>query len=353
MITDIFARRYAKTRLRTQYFEEDRRFMNQAAVMVMDPLWLGSASDSPSETTEKHIKEVHDIIALEVGRDFLSDKYWVETTSLNGKPYRSVHTNSYAMICKTYLTKIPQDFKQGDDWVKERLSFIEVAFQKRQTQIHEANRTLPEAMAKARSRDVLEQLGRALDIPGLRVDGIQANNTRINNAFVELVRDLNERLRLASYGLAFHNGLIQVVEDEQTNNQVGKPFWDLVANDPWQNVDLQIKEAIDRRDNGDRTAAFHAVMALESCIKIICEMKGWTAGKERGAANYVQNLVSQNNGRFIEIWESELLIKMFSDVRNPFAHGPGREPMTQLSTEQTAWAIDTAMTWIKSLIRRM
>ena len=34
MITDIFARRYATVPLRTQYFQEDFRFMVQAAVMV-------------------------------------------------------------------------------------------------------------------------------------------------------------------------------------------------------------------------------------------------------------------------------------------------------------------------------
>jgi hypothetical protein len=353
VITDIFARRYAKITLRTQYFEEDRRFMNQAAAMVMDPLWLGRSSDSPSETTEKCIKEVHDIIALEVGRDFLSDRWWFQTGSFNGNPYRTPHQNSYAAISKTYLTKMPADFTQGDAWVKERLSFIEIAFQRRQAQVQEANRNLAADLAKAQSSDDLQQLGRALNIPGLQVDGIKAKNTHINNAFAELVHDLNERLRLALYNLSFHNGLIQLVGDEQINNEVAKPFWGLVASEPWRNVDLQIKEAIDRRDNGDRTAAFHAVMALESCIKIISNLKGWTTGRERGAANYVNNLVSQDNGRFIEVWEGDLLTKMFSDVRNPFAHGPGQEPMALLSKEQTAWAIDTAMVWIKSLIRRM
>jgi len=78
----------------------------------------------------------------------------------------------------------------------------------------------------------------------------------------------------------------------------------------------------------------------------------WTTGNEKGAAYYVSNLVSQKNGRFIEVWESDMLTKMFSDVRNPFAHGPGQSLMPTLSPEQTNWTIETAMTWIKSLVRR-
>src|SRR5688500_15866224 len=78
----------------------------------------------------------------------------------------------------------------------------------------------------------------------------------------------------------------------------------------------------------------------------------WTTGNEKGAAYYVSNLVSQKNGRFIEVWESDMLTKMFSDVRNPFAHGPGQSLKPTLSPEQTNWTIETAMTWIKSLVRR-
>ncbi|HTG39015.1 hypothetical protein [Sphingomonas sp.] len=114
----------------------------------------------------------------------------------------------------------------------------------------------------------------ALRVPGRRADGLRAANARINAAFDELVRDLNERLRLALYKLTYHNGFIQLFEDETVNTAVAKPFWALVGAAPWANVDLQMKEAIDRRDNGDRMAAFHAVCALESCIKIISDLKG-------------------------------------------------------------------------------
>jgi hypothetical protein len=40
-------------------------------------------------------------------------------------------------------------------------------------------------------------------------------------------------------------------------------------------------------------------------------LEGWTAGNEKGAANYIHNLVSQNNGPFIEVWEADALKHLF------------------------------------------
>jgi hypothetical protein len=34
-------------------------------------------------------------------------------------------------------------------------------------------------------------------------------------------------------------------------------------------------------------------------------LEGWTTGNEKGAANCIHNLMSQNNGRFIEVWKAE------------------------------------------------
>jgi hypothetical protein len=71
------------------------------------------------------------------------------------------------------------------------------------------------------------------------------------------------------------------------------------------------------------------------------------------STNYIDNLVAASNGRLIEVWESELLKRFFADVRNELGHGPGGELMPELSAQQTSWAIEFCMSWVKSLIRRM
>ena len=114
-----------------------------------------------------------------------------------------------------------------------------------------------------------------------------------------------------------------------------------------------MKEAFDRRDGRDRDPALYAAKALESTIKIISDDKGWTHGGEKGAHSYIDNLGSEKNGRFVTPWERDALKAFFTFVRNPLGHGPGNEPMPELSAQQTDWAIETCMSWIKTLIGRL
>jgi len=95
MITDIFSCRYEGVALRDQYVEEDRRFMNQAVVMIMNPLW-GQGGDKPSDFTETNLKDVHDVLALELGVQFLADRYWFGERTWNGNTIPQTHTYTYA-----------------------------------------------------------------------------------------------------------------------------------------------------------------------------------------------------------------------------------------------------------------
>lgn len=47
-----------------------------------------------------------------------------------------------------------------------------------------------------------------------------------------------------------------------------------------------------------------------------------------------------------------MLKTFFSEVRNKLGHGPGAAPMLELSEQQNSWAIQSCMSWIKSLIAR-
>jgi hypothetical protein len=160
-------------------------------------------------------------------------------------------------------------------------------------------------------------------------------------------------MREARLPFYFHNGLLQRTDDALTTKQTSEPFWEIVRGPKWSNVDMDMKEAFDRRDTGGRDAVLYALKALESTIKIISDERGWTRGNEKGAANYIDNLVSAANGRFIAVWEAEALKLLFRELRNPQGHGAGSQPPPTLSTTQVTWTIESSMSWIKSLIRRM
>jgi hypothetical protein len=171
----------------------------------------------------------------------------------------------------------------------------------------------------------------------------------MNAVFQAAVDELNARFRQAGLNLHYHNGFIQVASDPMVTREVEAPFWQSVGDPKWKNVDHDMKEAIDLRDTHGRDPAFYAARALESTIKIISDERRLSTGRERGAHNYIDNL---KGGKLIEDWEVDALKAFFSKVRNPLGHGPGAGAMPSLNDPQTDWAIETCMTWVKSLIRR-
>ncbi|WP_018453909.1 MULTISPECIES: hypothetical protein [unclassified Bradyrhizobium] len=189
-----------------------------------------------------------------------------------------------------------------------------------------------------------------LRIPGNSADAVRAANVSLNAKFQMAVTELNARFRQANCQLHYHNGFIQISEDQTVAQEIETPFWKLVAEPKWHNVDHDMKEAIDLRDTGGRDPARYAAHSLESTIKIISDEKQLTKGNEKGAHNYIDNLMG---AKLLEVWEMEALKHFFSKVRNPIGHGPGAAPMPSLTNHQTNWAIENSMIWIKSLVRRM
>ena len=70
--------------------------------------------------------------------------------------------------------------------------------------------------------------------------------------------------------LTYHNGFIQFALDQQIEKHIAKPFWDLVAAPPWKNVDIDMKEALDRRDSNDKDPAIFAAKASSKAPSRSC-----------------------------------------------------------------------------------
>ncbi len=231
--------------------------------------------------------------------------------------------------------------------IKERLSLIELGFRERENEIAAINaQPIPVfPVIVGSSRPTIQSQGNSKEI-------FVKHRAKLITEFQAAVEELNGRLRQAGYPLNYHNGYIQLLTDDLVQRKIESPFWALVASPPWENVDMDMKEALDLRDSDGRAPAFFAARALESTIKIISERKGWTSGKEKGAHNYIDNLAANAN-QFITNWEGVILKEFFTHIRNPFGHGPGSGQMPNLARHQTEWAIEYCMSWIKNLIRRL
>ncbi|MGY2257783.1 AbiJ-NTD4 domain-containing protein [Pseudomonas sp. SDO55104_S430] len=352
MLTDIFAQRYVDKPIWTAYSELEQRLLNQAFGIVKDALPYYDYKGNKIESQIPKWKTLHDRLARELGVDELSKRYYSYTQrNTLGHDIPVSGWFSWDYVCGNFVNAAYGSHTDPDRFIKERISFVELALRLRGEEIALANEHLPQTMASARLRD--RSARNRLQLPGSSADAVKTWNARINSEFDNQVNELNERFRRAKTPLTYHNGFVQLALDETIERVIAKPFWLLVADPIFKNVDIDMKEALDRRDSNDKDPAIFAAKALESAIKIVSDTKGWTRGNESGAAQYIDNLISKANGSYLATWEGEMLKDYFRKVRNSVIHGPGSEPMPELTLTQTDWAIETAMSWVRTLVRRM
>lgn len=299
MIQDLFVRRYPQ-----QIYWADRPTPEIHQLFVQVAHIIFGDLVGPLRLDAAFFKRAHDALARETGRGRLYD------------------APSWDAVCGEFLTEVYDLWKDrhgtADTFIKMRLSLVELLFR----------------LAEERARDLAATVPDAGRLVARAVD------------------KFNSRLRHARIDLHYHNGLLQFARDDLTETRTAEPCWTVLQDPKWANVDRELKEAIEHADGQRQDAAFHAAKAIESTIKIISDDKGWSTGRERGAANYIDNLVSQQNGRFLAPWEGDMLKAYFAHVRNPHGHGAGSQPPPALTSHQTNWAIETAMAWIKNLVRR-
>ncbi|QTP59202.1 hypothetical protein HNO53_11075 [Billgrantia antri] len=353
MLNDIFAYRYLENPIWENFDENARRLLVQGFRIVAEQLFPYYDADGKERTEAKAIWDgLNKKLAMELGLKDLSSPTYGYYTEWNGNKHWISGSWPKITVCENFVLADYDGSVPADQFIKERLSFIELAFRQQEEKLTELNASLDRRVQEA---DLAAKMRptRGVRLPGNRGDDIRAWNQTKNERFRTSCDELNERFSRSRAKLHYHNGFIQVSEDETVTRQIEQPFWNLVGDPMWQSVDHDMKEAIDLRDSGGRDPALFAAKALESTIKIISDSKGWTRGNEKGAANYIDNLRAKANGEFINTWERESLVEFFSKVRNPFGHGAGSQPVPELSAPQTDWAIEFCMIWAKNLIRRL
>lgn len=349
MLTDIFALRYEEVKIWHSFGVKERRLVVQSFSIIKDHIAPYYDFEGKESGYGKGFwTDIHHRLSVELGLKSLSQTHYSYQSTYAGKTSTVSGAYPIVTVCENWAHLEPFDSERADSHIKERLSLVEIAFRKKEDELKKANAELPQKIADAKRRP-----NTGLRIPGNLEDGLLACNRQSNETFRGHVEELNTRFRQANTLLQYHNGFIQISEDALTAEEIEIPFWQLLSEADWANVDADMKQALDLRDSGGRDPAFYAARALESAIKIISEKRGATTGGEKSAYNFIENLASKRGGNFISDWESESLKNFFDKIRNPFGHGPGRAEMPSLSVEQTNWAIETCMSWTKSLIRRL
>ena len=339
----------------TAFEERDRRFLVQAFRIIEEEGYPYYVNGRISEAAKETWATVHARLSTELGLKELSARAYSFNTTWNGKPLTQQGLREWNTVCERFVCVDFDGSVPADEFMKARMSFFEIALRELYAEVGEANERLQGASVRAsRGKGVAGPAGTtSIVVGGPSVKWLKDVSHRVGQRYKSVVEQFNARLRQARLPLHYHNGFIQLANDEIIASQIEEPFWKVVSDEAWRTVDEDMKVAVDRRDSGARDAALYAARALEGAIKIVSDRKGWTRGDEKGAHGYLDNLGSDKNGAFIAAWERDTLKTFFSAVRNPLAHAPGGADTPKLSVEQTAWTIESCMSWIKSLIRRM
>lgn len=343
MLTDTFHERYADRPIWTGFTAADGRLNVKLFRVIKEQLFPPFDSKGAThETNLTHWKQLDRKLSMELGRKNLAQTWAGAGTSF--------YTLTAAQICENFMcAPFDPNVDDADEFMKQRVSFVELALREKADE------------NAYKSTDAYEKFGDLLAfgrsggirVPGDPEAGRRARMKARDEVLEGAIEEINARFAAARKPLNYHNGLVQISTDETIEKTVEQPFWQLVADPKWANVDTDIKEAMDRRDNGGRDPALYAAKALESVIKILSTDLGANTGKENGAHAFIDNLISERSGRFVEAWEGVQLKSFFTSVRNPLGHGPGGEPMPVLTPSQTDWAIEFVMIWTKSLIGRI
>ncbi|MDP3652116.1 MAG: hypothetical protein Q8R67_10585 [Rhodoferax sp.] len=356
MLTDLFFRRYDSRPMFNSFGQRESALFVQAYRIINEQIWkYYGYNKKVDESVKKIWTDIHDRISMEIGVKELSPIYYSYKTEWMGKPFNNSGWHEMNYVVEQWLNlQFDPGRMDADVFVKRRLSFIELAFRTRENQVEAENASLPKALQQAAFGDPNGRIRVAgIRVPGLGVDVLKQRNLLMNTYFRTNIDELNERFKQADMKLHYHNGYIQVTQDEQIQNQIEQPFWLLVKDVTWKNVSIDMAEAIDRRDTGGRDPSFYAAKALESTIKIICDIKEWSTGDEKGVSDYLNHLESKANGALIQGWERQSMQRFYSDVRNDLGHGPGSKSMPNFSPQQINHTIEFCMSWVKSLINRL
>ena len=224
----------------------------------------------PDETAKKKWELIHARLSTELGLKELSPRFYSYPSTSMGKSFTQTGFYAWNTVCETFVCARFDGSIDADRFMKERMSFIEIAFRERGEDVAAANKDLPRRILEWEN---LRGRNRSLSNVSTRKDGNEENwvvaaNRKLNEGYQTAVEELNTRMRQANYRLNYHNGFIQIAKDETVEQQIETPFWKVVSDPKWANVDSDMKEAIDRRDSNGRDPAWYAARALESAVQV-------------------------------------------------------------------------------------
>src|ERR1035437_199016 len=196
MLTDIFADRYSSRKLWVQYGEAEFKLLTQCFRIVAEQLIPYWSDGKEIPAAKAKWSSLHDKLSMELGVDELSPKYYSYQTTWNGQPYMQSGFLTLDKVCKDFVCAKYNGVVLPDRFMKERISFIELAFRACEEDLTAVNLELSKKIEAAKLADLTVK-PRGFRIPGSRAETVKAFNDSLNQSFRASVDELNERFRRA------------------------------------------------------------------------------------------------------------------------------------------------------------
>ncbi len=153
MLTDIFAYRYSEKPIWETFDENARRLLVQAFRIVAEQLFPYYDAYGKERPEAKAVWDgLNKQLAMELGLKDLSPPTYGFYTQWNGNQHWNSGSWAKINVCETFALAEHDDSVPADQFIKERLSFIELAFRHREQQISDLNASLKKEFKRPNSR---------------------------------------------------------------------------------------------------------------------------------------------------------------------------------------------------------
>lgn len=234
MLTDIFAYRYLNFPIWKDFSESETRLLNQLYSVVKEAIPYYTSNGEPIKESIEKWQTLHDDLARELGVDELFKRYYSYTSKNHlGQSVPVSGFFSWNYVCEKFVkSEYSSKVNDPDTFMKERISFVELAMRIRYEELETVNASLPRALSQAKVRDANSR--HRIHANNSTAERLKVWNKTLNDTYVSQVEEINERFRRAKAPLTLHNGFIQVSTDEVIEKNIANPFWNLVSDPLWK-----------------------------------------------------------------------------------------------------------------------
>ncbi len=107
----------------------------------------------------------------------------------------------------------------------------------------------------------------------------------------DAVSEINERCRRAGFGYRYENQMLARIDNELLHQVITRPALKILSDPRFSGADTEYREAHEHFKSSElRDCAVDCLNALESTMKIICDLKGWEYNRGARASDLLKIL---------------------------------------------------------------